>query len=395
MRLGTARVMLAVLVAEPAHHRARQHGRSTSRCRRSSRVSRLLARRCSGSSTPTCSSSPACCSRWARSATGSGASARCSPASSSFGVASLRGRVRPVRRPADRAARRHGRRRRDDHAGDAVGDHGRLPARGARARRSASGRRAPASASASGRSSAGCCSSGSRGARSSGSTCRSSLSRSSPGFALVPESRDPQPGRVRPARRRPVDRYARHARLRDHRGDAARLDGPAHARLLRAPRPCSAPRSPRGSAAPPRRCCRSSFFAQPALHGRLGRRRARRLRVDGLGLRVHAVPAVRARLQRARRGRRDDAARARPPHRRRPLEPASPSASAATHVIAGGLFGVGPVLSTSLFWSSHISPVLVCLVTFGLALSIGIAMAPATARSSAPCPRPRPASDRP
>ena len=50
-----------------------------------------------------------------------------------------------------------------------------------------------------------------------------------------------------------------------------------------------------------------------------------------------------------------------------------------TRVIAGGLFGVATVLSTSLVWSLEMSPLLLCLVTFGLALSMGFAMAPATA----------------
>ena len=48
-------------------------------------------------------------------------------------------------------------------------------------------------------------------------------------------------------------------------------------------------------------------------------------------------------------------------------------------VIAGGLFGVALVLSTSLVWTPGMSAALVCLFTFGLALSMGFAMAPATA----------------
>ncbi len=48
-------------------------------------------------------------------------------------------------------------------------------------------------------------------------------------------------------------------------------------------------------------------------------------------------------------------------------------------VIAGGLFGVALVLSTSLAWTPDMSAALVCLFTFGLALSMGFAMAPATA----------------
>ena len=47
-------------------------------------------------------------------------------------------------------------------------------------------------------------------------------------------------------------------------------------------------------------------------------------------------------------------------------------------VIAAGLFGVGTVLATSVLWTTDMSPVLLCFVTFGLALSMGFTMAPAT-----------------
>ena len=49
-----------------------------------------------------------------------------------------------------------------------------------------------------------------------------------------------------------------------------------------------------------------------------------------------------------------------------------------TYVIAGGLVGVAAVLSTSLAWTPEMAPVLLGLVTFGLAVSMGVAMAPAT-----------------
>ena len=45
-----------------------------------------------------------------------------------FGGASVLAALRPERRSIDRPACRDGHRRRDDHAGDAVGDHGRVPA---------------------------------------------------------------------------------------------------------------------------------------------------------------------------------------------------------------------------------------------------------------------------
>jgi MFS transporter, DHA2 family, multidrug resistance protein len=49
-----------------------------------------------------------------------------------------------------------------------------------------------------------------------------------------------------------------------------------------------------------------------------------------------------------------------------------------TRVIAGGLLGVAAVLSTSLVWTPEMAPILLGLVTFGLAVSMGAAMAPAT-----------------
>ena len=64
-------------------------------------------------------------------------------------------------------------------------------------------------------------------------------------------------------------------------------------------------------------------------------------------------------------------------------------------VIAGGLIGVAVVLSTSLAWTPGMAPLLLGLVTFGLALSMGAAMAPATESVMSAVPRPRPESARP
>ena len=64
-------------------------------------------------------------------------------------------------------------------------------------------------------------------------------------------------------------------------------------------------------------------------------------------------------------------------------------------MIAGGLVGVAAVLSTSLLWTPEMAPVLLGLVTFGLALSMGAAMAPADRRGDERrARRPRPASAR-
>ena len=141
------------------------------------------------------------------------------------------------------------------------------------------------------------------------------------GQRLRPGEPRPAAGGVRPRRRRPVGRDAGDAGLRDHRGHAARLDRPARARRASPPPRCSARRSSSGSAASPRRCCRCGSSRDPRVHRRLARRRARLLRDDGLGLRLHAVPAVRARLQRAGGGRDDAPARARPRDRLGRVEP--------------------------------------------------------------------------
>ena len=49
-----------------------------------------------------------------------------------------------------------------------------------------------------------------------------------------------------------------------------------------------------------------------------------------------------------------------------------------SRVIAGGLFGVAAVLSTSLAWTPDMAAPLLALVSFGLAVSMGATMAPAT-----------------
>ncbi len=101
-------------------------------------------------------------------------------------------------------------------------------------------------------------------ARSSSSTCPSSSSPSSPASRLVPESRDPRPGPLRPRRRAALDRRPRRARLRGHRGARARLDGPARSSALSAARRRSAPRSSPGSCARPSRCSTSRCSATRA-----------------------------------------------------------------------------------------------------------------------------------
>ena len=177
------------------------------------------------------------------------------------------------------------------------------------------------------------------------------------GFVLVPESRDPKPGAF------------------DLRGAAlsiATLVTLVYGIIEASPRGwtdplvlgCFAAAAVLGAvfvmwerARRRRRCCRW-VLPRPALHRRVRRRRARLLRDDGLGLRLHAVPPVRARLQRAGGGRRHAAARARPRHRLGRVQPARRQRVGRTRVIAGGLIGVAAVLSTSLAWTPEMAPVL-------------------------------------
>ena len=178
------------------------------------------------------------------------------------------------------------------------------------------------------------------------------------GFVLVPESRDPQPGRVRP-RSAPACRSRRWSRWSTGSSRRRRAAGPT--------RSCSAASASRrvlgaafvalGAQRRRSRCCRSASSANP------------RFTVASLGVglvffammgsvfALHAVPAVRARLQRAGGGRGDAAARARPRHRLRRVEPARRRVGR-TRVIAGGLSASPAVLSTSLAWTPDMAPVL-------------------------------------
>ena len=99
---------------------------------------------------------------------------------------------------ADLAAGAHGHRRRVHLPDHAVDPHQHLPGRGSGPGPSASGPASPASASPSARSAAACCSSTSGGARSSSSTSRSCIAALVLGRFLVPDSKDPEEGRLDP-----------------------------------------------------------------------------------------------------------------------------------------------------------------------------------------------------
>ena len=132
------------------------------------RAARLEQPSCSGSSTPTTSSSPPCCSPRAASATASGARACCSPASASSAPPARPAALRSTPGAADRRALRDGPRRGDDLPRDAVADleHLHRPRR-ARAGDRPLGRDRGHRRSRSGRSSAAGCSSTSPGRASS------------------------------------------------------------------------------------------------------------------------------------------------------------------------------------------------------------------------------------
>ena len=183
------------------------------------------------------------------------------------------------------------------------------------------------------------------------------------GIALV-AGLQARPREPRPASRArstcaapPVDRDAGHARLRDHRGDAARLDRSARARLLRGRRDARASPSSPGSAGSPRRCSRSSFFSNPSFT----------VASVGVGLVFFAmmgsVFAFTQYLQFAHGYSALEAGAA-----MLPLALGLVVGSGASNrlvgrvgrhaVIAGGLFGVAAVLSTSLAWTPEMAPVL-------------------------------------
>ena len=179
-----------------------------------------------------------------------------------FGAASLAVLVADSAEPADRDPRGDGRRRRADHARDALDHHERLPARGARQGdrhlgRHGRDRHRP----------------------------RAAVRRSAAGVVLLDvrlprqrarhrhrhprgrrtRPREPRPATwpLRPRRRRTLHRGSRLARLRRHRGARAGLDEPAHPGRLRAPPQCSSPRSCAGSCAPPEPMLNLSFFRNP------------------------------------------------------------------------------------------------------------------------------------
>ena len=169
-------------------------------------------------------------------------------------------------RRADRASRRHGRRRGDDHAGDAVCDHDRLPARGTRQGRRDVGRRC-----------------GRR--RCAGPARLGRPARVAPLAVDLRPQRRPRSRRTRrdardraghpreaaaparPRRHAPLGRGSRSARLRRHRRPRARL-GRADDGRLTGVRPRRSPGVRALGAAPPRSDARPSAFRPARLRGR-------------------------------------------------------------------------------------------------------------------------------
>ncbi len=135
------------------------------------------------------------------------------------------------------------------------------------------------------------------------------------GIALVPESRDPNPGTVRPARRRPLLHRDDRPDRRDHRGSDARMARRAGARRLRGGRrPVgrlhrvgdARARSHAGPRIPPR----------APVQRELARRRRVGLRPDGRHVRPDALPPGDQGLLGARGRIRHDADRRGNHHRR-------------------------------------------------------------------------------
>ena len=253
------------------------------------------ARRCSGSSTPTCSPSPALLltmgtlgDRFGR------------KRALQAGLAAVRRRerarrARAHRGSAHRPARRHGRRGGAHHARDPVGDHRTSSRARSAGRRSRSG---PAIAGV-----------GIGLGPFVGGLLLEWFSWSSvfwlnvpiAGAALaaglLPRARQPRPGSGRDSTSRgAASRSARwsHSSTR-HRGPGARLDRPPGRRLLRAGGGALAAFV--GGSAAEEPMLPLDFFRDPRFSVASLGDRARLFRDDGLGLRPHAVPPVRARLQ--------------------------------------------------------------------------------------------------
>ena len=182
---------LAAVCGRRLHAPARHHDRERRAARHPARRSTPRCRTCSGSSTPTRSRWPRCCSPPARWPTSSaGAALRVGIAVFTAGSLLCGLAAEPaVPRPG---ARLPGHRRRD-HVRHLAGAARPAPstARSA-ASRSASSARSPASPSPSARCSAACSPAACRGAGSSSSTSRSASPRSSSRCCEVEESRDPR-----------------------------------------------------------------------------------------------------------------------------------------------------------------------------------------------------------
>ena len=283
-------------VREPARDRDRQHDRQRGAAHPRARPRHEHQRPPVGGRRVHARVRRAAPHRRQRSATGSGARARSRSAWSIFGGASAAAAFAGGVDAAHRRSRGHGRRRRADHAGDAVDPHQRVHrrARACARHRALVGRRRH------------------RGRARSGhrrlparpllvglGVHRERADRHrrgrSPGRFLVPTSRNPERPRLDLVGRRLVDRRPRRARCRHHRGAQQRLDRPADPRRLRG-RGGRAQRL-RAVGAPHRRAdARRPLLRQPALHRRQRHRHARVLRPLRVHLPRHAVPAVRARL---------------------------------------------------------------------------------------------------
>ena len=201
------------------------------------------------------------------------------------------------------ASRGDGHRRGVRHAVDAVDPHQRLPGPRAGQGDRHLGRHLRLPARRSDPSRRACCSSTSGGARCSSSTCRSSPSRSSPGWVLVPKSKDAGGDAARPGRRA-CSRSSASARSSTPSSRArttAGLSVGVAAVVRRRGRSCSSlfcwwelrNRHP---------MLDLHLFRNPPLRRGVGRHHAGLLRHVRHVLPAHAVPAGRARLLAARRG---------------------------------------------------------------------------------------------
>ena len=294
-----------------------------------------------------------------------------------FGGASLAVLFVETRHAADRRPRRHGRRRRADHAGDAVDHHERLPARGARQGDRHLGRhgrdrhrprpalRRPAARVL-------------RLASVFLVNVPVALDRLRwPACASCPDSAIPTPAAsTSSARCSRSPRWSPSSTRVIEAPERGWLDPPSWA--LRRALVLGAAFVRLGAAHARRRCSTSSLFRNPRFSIALGWRSASRSSRCSASIFALTQFLQFAKGYSRAGGRRGDGAARLRPRARRARSAQARRALGTTRVVAAGLLGLGAMLATTLLWTRDMPYWPIGLWFFGVALSMGWVMGPAT-----------------